>query len=243
MAFEVPSFLKRDGGSLLYNGKEDEFLFYIPENFFECGIAEINGDYISTIGLMNYTEESNGKNNGLKTFSFPTMFLTRPYMTEKLKQVRLLSNQDPTDYRVLRYKKGDQIVVQTKVPKLIDNVEMFYQLFIVTGKIPNTIPYSILQDYILESIDLNGSDYKLNNQLFGVVISELIRDPNDPRTPYRLSKHLLEDTGYRVISIKEVPKYISPFTAVTSENWDESIMAGIMNENPKDSPLERVLML
>ena len=35
---------------------------------------------------------------------------------------------------------------------------------------------------------------------------------------------------YKPIPIKEVPKFISPYQAIVSENWDEGIVGAIMND-------------
>ena len=52
---------------------------------------------------------------------------------------------------------------------------------------------------------------------------------------------------YKPINIKMVPKYISPYTAITSENWDESVRAAVLmkgnSENTPESPLEKVLTM
>ena len=48
---------------------------------------------------------------------------------------------------------------------------------------------------------------------------------------------------YQMVSINQLPKYISPYTAITSENADEAIAAAILNKNThKTSPLEKVMM-
>ena len=57
------------------------------------------------------------------------------------------------DYRLLIFEKGDAVVVSTKVPQNIANVEDFYRIFL-TGKLPTTIPYDKLQDYFTESMKL-----------------------------------------------------------------------------------------
>ena len=44
------------------------------------------------------------------------------------------------------------------------------------------------------------------------------------------------------MSIRNVSKLISPYTALISEDFDESILYAMMNENPKDTPLEKVLV-
>ena len=43
-----------------------------------------------------------------------------------------------------------------------------------------------------------------------------------------------------------VPKYISPYTAITSENWDESVRAAVLMKDKEDapvSPLEKVVTM
>ena len=76
-----------------------------------------------------------------------------------------------------------------------------------------------------------------------ILMSEICRDPNDISKPFRLSsaKKNKEWTNYIPISIKEIPKYVSPYVSITSENFDDSIVAASMMTNAKYSPLERVL--
>jgi hypothetical protein len=51
---------------------------------------------------------------------------------------------------------------------------------------------------------------------------------------------------YKPIDIKMVPKFISPYTAITSENWDEALRAAILMKDKEDapeSPLEKVVTM
>ena len=52
---------------------------------------------------------------------------------------------------------------------------------------------------------------------------------------------------YTPINIKMVPKYISPYTAITSENWDEAVRAAVLMKDKVDStpvsPLEKIITL
>jgi len=234
------SFLKRDNDSILFSG-EGEFIFYVPEYFFETKNAVIIGEYVNILGILNYTIETNGKNIGLKTFKFPSVLLTKPYAIEKVKNIKLIKNSEEQDYRLLKYKEGDQIIVSTKVPNDIKNVEDFYQMFLITGKIPTTIPYNELQKYYLKTMEVNGSKYGVNIQLFGIVISEQCRDPKDLSKPFRLSNEK-DMTNYLPVSIKTIPKYISPYTAITSENWDEALVSAIMAKDGEESPMEKIIM-
>lgn len=238
--YKVPAFLKKDGDALLFNG-EGQFVFYVPELYFDRGDAEIKGEYVNLLGILDYTIfNKNGSNIGLKRFYFPTVFLTKPSRIEKSKNIRLKTAVEPQDYRLLIFEKDDAVVVSTKVPQNISNVEDFYRIFL-TGKLPTTIPYDKLQDYFIDSIKLNGSSYGMSLQMFGIVVGEMCRDPKDPSRAFRLTK-FTDPMSYRNISIKDLPKYISPNVSISSENWDLGVVGAIMNPNTTNSPLEKLIM-
>jgi hypothetical protein len=44
------------------------------------------------------------------------------------------------------------------------------------------------------------------------------------------------------MSIKNISKLISPYTAIISEDFDESLLYAMLNDNPKDTPLEEILV-
>ena len=92
-----------------------------------------------------------------------------------------------------------------------------------------------------ENIKLNGSDYGINMQLFGIIVYEICRDPKDLSKPFRLAKND-NMNDYRPISIKAVPNYVSPFVSMTSENFDESLVASVTMDQNKPSPLEKILI-
>ncbi len=270
----LPLFLKRNGESLEFALDDSEFLFFVPEVFFESDkIASIIGSQVSMIGICNYTIiDKNGKNNGLHPFTFPTMFTCEPYQIDKkkglqlnkaLKEDSLLDDdydedsdkfikqadpdlvddeEDSADYRLLKFRKGDKIVVSTHVPQNIDNVETFFNLFLLTAKVPTTIPYDQLHEYFIENAKLNNFNYGLNMQIFGILVSEIARCKNDISKPFRYS-NMSDMHNYKPVSVKLTPKFVSPFVSITSENFDQSLMGAITTENHKSSPLERVLMM
>lgn len=239
----IPKFLRKEGDTLYFNQDNATLIFYIPELYFERNFANVVGDIINLIGIFNYTiEEDNGKNNGLHTFNFPTVFLTQPGEVQKIRNVKLTKTTDNTDYRLLKFSKGDKVVVSTKVPKDIINAELFYKMF-TTGKIPTTTPYVEMQNYFMDNIKLTGNKYSMNYQLFGIIAAEMCRSPRDPKVLFRHTK--MDDmTGYKMISIKDAPRYISAFTAINSEVKEEAIANSIINsaedKNHKYSPLERL---
>lgn len=121
--YQVPKFLKRDGEALLFN-QEGEFVFYVPEKQFTKSIATIEGRYVSLLGLINYAIfDEKGKHGGLRTFKFPTIFTCRPDSIEKVKNIKLTEHVAAQDYRLLRFKKGDQVVTSVKVAQDVENSE------------------------------------------------------------------------------------------------------------------------
>lgn len=243
MSEEIPSFIELEGEKLLFKGEDKELIAYIPEKYFERKLAEIEGDYINLVGIFNYTVQStkNGRNNGLNNFIYPTYITTRPGSIEKAKGLKLIKNSDPEDYRILRYSPGDIVVNSTKTTRFVGNVEKVLNLFFILGYIPNTIPYDKLGDIMFESMDIFGDSFGVNAQVMGIALSEVCRDKNDPSKPFRLSKSN-DMHDYKSMSIRNVSKLISPYTAIISEDFDESILYAMMNENPKDTPLEKVLV-
>ena len=237
----IPSWLKKDGESVLYNG-DGYFAFFVPERYFDgknSAKAIIYGEYVNLFGVLDYQLFTNtGKANGpVRCFKFPTVFLTKPTSIEKARNIKLAEWSNAQDYRVLKYEKNAQIIVSTKVPQDLQNVEFFYSLFL-RGNLPTTIPYEELYTYLTENIELAGESYGLTNQILGVVVSEMARDPNNLEKAFRNSnaKH------YTAINIKDIPKFISPYSAITSENWDEAVVNAIENKSTRDIPMEKILM-
>lgn len=240
----MPSFVeKNQDGSIVFKGKNKEMVAYVPEKYFERNIAEQSGEYINLFGIFDYTIQdiNTGKNDGLRPFKLPTLFSTRPYTIEKAKKIKLIKQSDPTDYRILRYREGDIIIVSTDLVQFIGNVEKFNNLFFILGYIINTIPYDKIYEYIVDAMALNGYSYGLNAQVFGFIISEVCRSKSDPNIPWRLSGST-DPHSYKSMSVKGISKLISPYTAILSEDFDESIMYAMMNDDPQDTSLERVLM-
>lgn len=246
MADQVPSFLSQKDNALLYNG-EGELLFYIPETYFgntKNPVAKVIGYYISSMGAFDWAIMSpNGKVGKINPFKWPTVVLCKPYEVEKVKGLEI-NNHKPRDYRVLHFKKGDEVISDVNIPEIVDNVETLFKLMVITGaKMPNTIPYDQFFRYFPESMNLNGNSFGINMQIFGVLESETLRDPNDPSKPFRHTK-MNDMTGYQQLSVIQVPKYTSPYVALTSQNWDESLMAAnLMDDDSKikSSPMEKII--
>lgn len=242
----LPSYLRVEDESVYYSGN-GEFLLFVPDSYFTKKIAVIEGEYIELLGILNqsiiYPPKEMDVTKKLKPFYFPSRFVTKPGKIEKVKGLQLTKNYK-SDFHVLHYTNNniDQIIVSTKVPEDITNVEDFFRVFVNAGDIPTSIPYHDLWKPFIDSMTINGSSYGLPAADFGLLISELCRDPKDINKPFRLGKAIdNDDTSYIPISVKYIPKLVSPFTSLTSENFDEAMVGAIMNQNDNTTPLERVL--
>ena len=237
--YKIPNFVKVSNDSVIYNDSGTLNL-YVPERYFELSAAKYAGSYINLLGICNYAIEKDGKLGTLHDFYIPTVFTTKPHDVEKLKDIHLTKDTPKSDYRVLKYIKGDQIIVNTRVPQDIGNVELLLKMFIITGDIPNTISYDKIQDMIIENMDINGNNYKVTLQLWGLIISEICRAKNNLEIPYRLSKsnNLHE---YTSISVKEVSRMDSPYSAINTENFDVSAVKATLSDKESSSPLEKIM--
>lgn len=239
MAENLPKFLKRKDDKILFNS-DGTFIFYVPERFFNKKIAITNGEYIDVMGILNYTiEDKNGKNNGLHRTKFESVFSTKPSSVEKVKSIRITKNSNTEDYRILKYKKDDEIISSTKVLQVIEPAEMFFKMFLYAD-IPTFIPYNEGHKLFKDNINVSGNDYGFNMQLFGILWSEACRSRTDIKKLFRHTD-MTDMTNYQMIPIRDMPKNISPFTSITSENFDDAVVHAINNKNVSFSPLERLI--
>ena len=70
---------------------------------------------------------------------------------------------------------------------------------------------------------------------------EVCRSMKDQNIPYRLSGEK-DLHAYSTMSVKNISKLTSPYTALISDEFDNSILHAMLNETPKDTPLEKVLV-
>ena len=250
--YRVPPFLKRDGEALLYNG-EGQLIYAVPEEYFTARVAEEYGSYYVLIGMFNYMQvNKNGTKVGkTKPFDFPTKFMCKPSsMEQKVSGVELNKKfggfEDEVLYRLLIFNKGDEVVHSVFVPEAIENVEDFFRLLFMVARLSNTIPYDKVHEYIKENMNLSGSDYGVNAQMYGIIISEIFRDKDDISIPFRNGKNIDNDMkAYKTISMTKTPNYIDPYVSITSQYWDESLMSAVLlsqKGEDKGSLLEKIMM-
>ena len=236
---KIPGFLKLvDNTTLVFNGTEMEF--YIPEKYFTNKNAELIGNSVTFIGPIQYSLKT-GTKKTINTFNYPSRITSTPTTIESRKNITVgVANED--DYKVLIFRDGDVVVDSIYTVQELTNVEDLFRMEVLTGNIPNFLPYDDLHNEFLNAMAVNGGNYGISAQAFGVFVSKLCRNKNDLSKEFRLSKDKIKNKyNYSSISIKEVPKYTSAYTAITSENWDEAVIAAIMNDNKVHVPLEKLM--
>lgn len=238
---ETPKFIKVKDQSLLFSN-DGCFKFYVPEKYFDTKLAEADGEFINLFGILTYALfDKNDKPIGsLRNFNFPSTFITKPDDIEIMRGVKLNKNTKEQDYRILKYYKDGVIVLNYEIAQDSINLDKFYKL-IQYGNFPNTVDYFDIQNYFIRNVELTGNAYGVSLQLIGIIISELARDIDDPSIPYRLSGKT-DHHAYQMANIRDIPQDVSPFTAITSERWDDAVISAITTKNRIDSPLEKILM-
>ena len=236
----LPEYLIMKDDKVIFDG-DGELIYYVPEKYFTTKNAVIEGEHIVLMGEFNYDVFSkSGKSRGLKIFNYPSMFMCKPNRITK-EEMQLKGTRSVSQYRLLHFSKGDELVCSIRIPKSIKNAEKFIDI-LLRGNLQENIPYDTIHELLPQNAEINGFKYNMTNQMYGFLISELCRSKDDPTIPFR-NTDMRSPIDYQMVSINQLPKYISPYTAITSENADEAIAAAILNKNThKTSPLEKVMM-
>ena len=236
----LPAYMKKVDDTLYFKG-DGELIYYVPEKYFDTNNAITIGEYIEVMGIFNYDVfDKGGKSKGLKLLEYPTMIKCKPTSMSKENGLLLKGTHTEIPYRLLHFKDGSELICSTRIPQSVVNAEKFINI-LFRANLPENIPYDKLHELIFKNAEINGVKYNVTYQLMGAIVSELCRDPKDLSKPFRLSKET-DMTAYKMIPITQIPKYVSPYTSVTSENADEAIANAIELKTHGDSPLEKVVM-
>ena len=241
----LPSYLKEEDNKIIFNDPEGEVIYYIPEKYFDLSSkTEIIGEYVNVFGIFCWCYfDSKGKSHGIKYFKCPTIIKCKPNLIDKLHNFQLEGIPvKPSDYRCLHFTKGGELLSNTNIVQDADNVDIFVNL-LTGGNLPTYIPYNEIQDYMIENAEVSNFNYKISNQVLGLLISELYRDKEDLSKPFRLSNSN-NMTDYVPLKIQDVPKYISTYTSITSEDPSLAIAGAILNKGTPNthSPLEKIVI-
>ena len=239
----LPYFLEEGSDNeLIFKLDDKELIFFIPAIFFDRKYAENSKGYLKIFGIFNYVirDIKTGKDTPLYLFDFPAMFETTPSLKDTVRGFEY-EGLPKDDYVLLRYQKGDVVVNSTEVIQDISNAELFFKMFI-SGRIPSSIPYDTLQNYFVDSMAISGKSYDLNMQLFGIIIGEMAASAKDEKVLFRHTD-MSDMNAYKIKNITMSPKYVSPFSSYTSENYNEAIVnASLVSNKSSTSPMEKLFM-
>lgn len=237
----MADFYKVEKNKVIFTA-DGELIYFVPEKYFDIKVATIIGTTVELMGIFTYgLYDKSGKQIKLERFKLPTIFKCKPYKIEKESKLLLKGTKTEQAYRLLYFHKGDELISQKQVPKAVDNVEKFNNL-LIRANLPENIPYNEFAfKYILANANMNGFNYKISPQIIGLLVSELFRNPKDLTQPFRFTD-MNDMTNYKAISILDVSKYTSPYTAITSENPDKAIAAAMTTKGSTTSPLEPIMM-
>src|SRR5699024_3033844 len=91
----LPAFIRKKEDTVYYSGK-GEFLLFVPEVYFERKVAVIEGEFVELLGICNYAiNENPGKTDlskKIRTFYFPSRFITKPGLIEKRKNFSITAD-------------------------------------------------------------------------------------------------------------------------------------------------------
>lgn len=223
--------------------------FYIPEYYFdgEGGFATDMGTSIRTLGIFNIGFFENGNLKEWKVMNIPTWVDLYIYDVES-RSVLFPRATEKVSCRVLQYMQGVKIMPSSTIEDST-NAETYLQ-FVLSGKIPNSVPYDKSLELWQKNQEMNGSDLKVPSVIEELILSVSYRDKHnmgqkfayvigkDPKTsPY----------DYEMASIRQICQYASTFTALTFEDIDAMITTSLNRTRQKrpeaSSPIEKIIKM
>lgn len=237
--------LKVDKDKFLFTG--EELRVYIPEFYFEKGIAQELGSRLDTLGLLNVQLVTKGKLGDLETLNLPTQINLYPSDISK-ETLTLIKGMEPEVYRVAKFIRGDYFT-DVNVVKDSTNVEKFLKL-LTGGKIPNTVPYGKVIEIWHKNLEINGIKLGVSSTVMESIIREIYRDKKVPEFTFGEvagKNPNKSEYDYRTANIREVCSRNSTFASLTFENMDQMINSSLNITRYKKkqtiSPIEKIIKM
>lgn len=241
------NYFKSDGKNIILEAEYAEF--YLPAEYLggKNGFAEDLGRHIHCLGIMNVGFFKNGELQEMKILNAPTWIDLNVYDSE-IRSVKLPDREDKVSCKVIKYFKGN-IIMDSRV--IMDSMNgQIYLQYIVSGKIPESVPYSKALEIWHNNLTMNDISLGVPSVILELILSLSYRDKND------LSKRYSEvvgndpsvgDFAYKMVNIRTICQYASTFTSVTFEDMDAMITSSI-NRTKKHgeeapSPIEKLFKL
>lgn len=240
----------REGNSIVFQG--DYLDIYIPKDSFKHKLAEYNGNYINSIGILFFEiisdkeVDNESRERVFHRMLFPNT-ITFQY-TDILDYTGSINGTPEIQYDVFRLEQGNQFIANVNFQKDSGEVIRFVNK-LHNGNIPQIVPYEDILKLYLDVLAINNVSLKAPSLLYELVISEACRYKNDLSKPYRdaynKSKKGISEYDYKNVRINKLPQLNSTFAGLTFENMTDSVISGldrsINGGEEKESPIEKTI--
>jgi len=216
---------------------------YIPQEYFDTGIAQNRGASIETLGVLYIREFKKGNPEEIKLLDMPviTEFMVYNKHTDTI-NVRGKN----VECMALEYPPNSYIVHQT-LPKGREIANAFLDS-VLAGKLPKTLNYSKLIDIWWTNLQISGVSYKVPSKIFEMILASIYRNPHNVKERYGQLYGRQENPNgydYTTENVRQVVKDLSTFSGMIFEDIGTMITSGINNsatnvEEPV-SPLEKII--
>lgn len=235
----VSKYFKKVDTRIVFVG--DELEIYVPQSYFEAGLAEAIGDRFHIFGILS-VKCKNGSKSETATLNIPTYNNFYPPQT--------YNDVDAQGEKVLVMKFFKNDAVMDKATRSdMENSQLFLKM-ICSGKLPSTIPYSKLLEVWDTNLSSNNMNYQVSSTIKEIILAEMNRTKGKPEQKYSvvMGKNPGADQyGYEPTSINKVCSMSSTFSAITFENMDEMIITSVnmrrYGKQEKDTPLEKIIKM
>lgn len=216
---------------------------YIPNSYFDSGIAQNRGASIESFGVLYIRQFPNGQPGEIKMFNVP---IVAQFNVLETHSAVIDVRDKKIDCTVLEYPKDSYIMHQT-LPKGREVANTFLDA-VLGGKLPKTINYADLIDIWWRNLEISGISYKVPSKIFEMILASIYRNPHNLKERYgQLYGRQTNPNGYDYATenVRAVVKDLSTFSGMIFEDMGTMISNGINNsltgaEEP-ESPLERII--
>lgn len=224
--------------------KGDMLEMYIPEKFFETGIATFVGSSIKlTIGLFPVRGYKGDKVIFTETLNIPSSFSITPSAIKKVDSD--IRNNGMEKFRVAVFFK-DAPVMPVYLERNSSNCEAFLNM-VLLGKIVG-VPYSKLMDIWLKNLSINGVGLNVPASIMEMILTQIYRSSDNPDITYAQAKNKnpeLSEYAYTTANVRDICSKSSVFASLSFEDFDRMITSSLnMTKEEKDqqtSPLEKII--
>lgn len=225
----------------------------VPQDYFDKGIAEMIGKDVNMFGLFEIKVYEAGIEEDEITERTPF----KPYFFKHKGMIYcspsvIKEKRDPsTGEKILTlvFRNGDKFIKNTTIA--VNNEVASTMLDLMTlGYLPPVFPYEDIAQYWSDVNTFNGIKVgSMSQASIELIVSEVARDPKNLSRTFRAKLRdnpNINRNDWKLINIREIPKYTSVFASIGAGDPKSSIISQIARqrdgESQKDSPVEDAIL-